>query len=83
MTKYTNEKKEHALGQMSAPHNKPGAEEQRYSGVADAVLKQRREVYAQAREWHPLRWKRSPRAWQLADEVWLNPPSKLDQRHAA
>ena len=57
--------------------------EQRHSGVADAVLRQRREVYAQARERHPLRWKRPPRAWQVADEVWLNPPSKLDQRRAA
>jgi len=57
--------------------------EQRHSGVADAVLLQRREVYAQARERHPLLWKRSPRAWQVAEEVWLNPPSKLDQRHAA
>jgi len=26
MTKYTNEKKEHALSQMGAPHNKPVAE---------------------------------------------------------
>jgi len=36
--------------------------EQRHSGVADAVLPQRRELYAQARELHPLRWKRTPRA---------------------
>ncbi len=26
MTKYTNEKKEHAPSQMSAPHNKPAAD---------------------------------------------------------
>jgi hypothetical protein len=36
--------------------------EQRHSGVADAVLKQRREVYTRARERHPLRWKLPPRA---------------------
>ena len=57
--------------------------EQRHSGLADDVLRQRREVYAQARERHPLGWKRPPHAWQVADEVWLNPPSKLDQRRAA
>jgi transposase InsO family protein len=56
---------------------------QRHSGLADAVLRERRQVYAQARERHPLRWKRPPRAWQLAKEVWLNPPSKLDRRRAA
>ena len=55
--------------------------EQRHGGVADAVLQQRREVSAP--EHHPLRWKRPPRAWQVADEVCLNPPPKLDQRHAA
>lgn len=57
--------------------------EQRHSGLADDLLRQRREVYAQARERHPLRWKRPPRAWQLTSEVWLNPPSKLDRRRAA
>jgi GNAT superfamily N-acetyltransferase len=57
--------------------------EQRHSGLATAVLQQRQAVYAQARERHPLRWKRPPRAWQVAKEVWLNPPSKHDQRHAA
>jgi len=57
--------------------------EQRHSGVADAVLRQRREVYAQARERHPLRWKRPPRAGQVADEIWLNPSSKIHQRRPA
>ncbi|MDO8035553.1 hypothetical protein O3297_19225 [Janthinobacterium sp. SUN128] len=33
MTKYTNEKKEHALSQMSAPHNKPVAEVALLTGV--------------------------------------------------
>lgn len=99
MTKYTNEKKEHALSQMSATHNNPVAEVAQLTGVPGPVLRdagtapqrrcrrgaaaKRRVVYAQARERHPLRWKRPPRAWQVVDEVWLNPPSKLDQRRAA
>lgn len=38
MTKYTNEKKEYALSQMAAPHNKPIAEVARLTGVAEATL---------------------------------------------
>ena len=37
MTKYTNEKKEHALRQMSAPHNKPMAEVAQLTGVPEAT----------------------------------------------
>lgn len=57
--------------------------EQRHSGRADEILRQRQVVYAQARERRPLRWKRSPRTWQAPDKVWLNPPSRVDQRRAA
>lgn len=56
---------------------------QRHDGSAEAILQQRRTLYAQARERHPLRWKGATRTWQLNDEVWLNPPSKQDQRRAA
>ena len=38
MTKYTNEKKEHALSQMSAPHNKPVAAVAQRKRKANAVL---------------------------------------------
>ena len=38
MTKYTNEKKEHALSQMSAPHNKPVAAVAQLTGVPEATL---------------------------------------------
>jgi len=38
MTKYTNEKKEYALSQMGAPHNKPIAEVARLTGVAEPTL---------------------------------------------
>ena len=57
--------------------------DQRHSGQADAILMQRQVVYAAARARHPLRWKRPPRAWQAPATVWLNTPSKLDQRRAA
>ncbi len=56
---------------------------QRHDGSAEAILQQRRILYAQARQRHPLRWKRTTRAWPLVNEVWLNPPSKQDQRSAA
>ncbi len=38
MTKYTNEKKEHALSQMSAPQNKPVAAVAQLTGVPEATL---------------------------------------------
>ena len=38
MTNYTHEKKEHALSQMSMPHNKPVAEVAQLTGVPDATL---------------------------------------------
>ena len=57
--------------------------EQRHSGIANAVLARRREVYAAARQRQPLRWKRHARTWLAPNAVWLNPPSKQDQRLAA
>jgi transposase len=38
MTKYTNEKKEHALSQMSASHNKPVVESAQLTSVPEATL---------------------------------------------
>ncbi len=57
--------------------------EQRHSGDAETVLRQRRAVYAAARERHPLRWKRATRSWDAPQCVWLNPPPKLAMRKAA
>ena len=57
--------------------------EQRHTGRAAEILEQRRKIYAQARERHPLRWKRTMRAWSIPDAVWLNPQNKQEQRHAA
>lgn len=57
--------------------------EQRHTGAANAILARRRDVYAAAQQRHPLRWKRHIRPWLAPNEVWLNPPSKQDQRIAA
>jgi putative transposase len=57
--------------------------EQRHSGAYRAVLERRRDVYRQAREQHPLRWKRHVRPWLAPDHVWLNPPSPSDSQMAA
>jgi putative transposase len=52
--------------------------EQRHRGDDRAILVQRRQVYAAARERHPLRWKRQTRPWTSPGQVWLNPPPKVE-----
>lgn len=47
--------------------------EQRHSGVAGTIMKQRVAVYEAARERNPKRWSRNIRDWSLPDSVWLNP----------
>lgn len=54
--------------------------EQRHRGEDGTILAQRRQVYAAARERHPLRWKRHTRPWATPDRVWLNPPPKAEVR---
>ena len=39
MAKYANEKKEHALSQISAPHNKPAAEVAQLTSTLNALCK--------------------------------------------
>ena len=46
--------------------------EQVHSGLAESLLRQRREVYRKARELHPERWKSHARSWKLPQTVWLN-----------
>ena len=46
---------------------------ERHDGVAQAIIRQREQVYAQAKTLHPERWAGDTRNWKLADEVWLNP----------
>lgn len=46
---------------------------QRHAGLDTAILKQRDELYKQARARHPNRWSRSTRDWRRVDVVHLNP----------
>ena len=46
---------------------------QRHAGQAAGILRQREQVYAEAKSRHPGRWSGPTRNWELKDEVWLNP----------
>ena len=48
--------------------------QQRHSGQAPGICKQRTEVYELARLRHPRRWSRSIRCWQQPTVVWINQP---------
>lgn len=49
---------------------------QRHRGEDNDVLRQRRTVYAAARERNPERWSGNTRNWNPVTEVWLNPPKE-------
>lgn len=53
--------------------------ETRHRGEDRRILERRRQVYAAAREQHPLRWKCHTRAWVAPECVWLNPPAKAEE----
>jgi putative transposase len=46
---------------------------QRHHGQADALLAQRKQLYADARQLHPQRWSGNVRNWHLDKAVYLNP----------
>lgn len=46
---------------------------QRHAGQADAILRNREQLYAAAKSSNPRRWSGQTRNWELQDEVWLNP----------
>jgi transposase InsO family protein len=46
---------------------------QRHAGLDQAMLKQRAQVYALARQSHPRRWSGQARVWAYVDTVHLNP----------
>lgn len=54
--------------------------EERHRGEADRILDNRRRVYQMARERHPERWARSPRAWSAPDWVALGPLTEMADR---
>lgn len=56
---------------------------QRHQGQDRQILARRTQVYEQARQRHPLRWKRTPRKWEGPHQVWLNPPPKSELKQAA
>ena len=47
--------------------------EQRHATQAEAIMKQRIEVYETARARNPRRWSGDSRDWSLPQSVWLNP----------
>lgn len=46
---------------------------QRHDGKSEAILAQRREVYANAKRRNPERWSGDIREWKTTDTVYLNP----------
>ena len=47
---------------------------QRQSGTAEAICRQRAEVYEKARRANPTRWSRTTRCWRQPVEVWIKQP---------
>ncbi len=48
--------------------------QQRHSGHAVEICRQRAHVYEKARQKHPRRWSRSTRCWRQPEVVWINKP---------
>jgi hypothetical protein len=48
--------------------------DQRHSGQAVEICRQRYQVYDLARQRHPRRWSRATRCWRQPEVVWINPP---------
>ncbi len=46
---------------------------QRHNGQAAAILRQREQVYSEAKRRNPQRWSQHTRDWKLENQVWLNP----------
>lgn len=56
---------------------------QRHRGEAEAIIEQRRAVYAAAQQRHPERWSGQTRNWALPPMVWLNPAKSSSSGPAA
>ena len=50
---------------------------QRHTGKDREILRQRKEVYTEAKQYNPQRWSGNIRNWDPVTEVWLNPPKEL------
>jgi hypothetical protein len=53
--------------------------QQRHSGEAIEICRQRSRVYDLARIANPKRWSRSIRCWKQPDLVWINEPLATEQ----
>jgi putative transposase len=68
-----NHRHHHSAIKFVTPH-------QRHSDTANAICKQRAEVYEKARRANPTRWSGAIRCWSQPAEVWINkPPEEPDQ----
>lgn len=57
-------------GRSKKPVSRPA---QRHEGKDKEILKQRHELYENAKRCHPERWPRETRNWEYQEEEWLNP----------
>jgi hypothetical protein len=64
-----NHRHRHSTIKFVTPH-------QRHSGTANAICKQRADVYEKARRANPTRWSRHTRCWSQPVEVWINQPTE-------
>ena len=47
-----------------------------HSGTANAICKQRADVYEKTRHTNPTRWSSNTRCWSQPAEVWINKPTE-------
>ena len=55
--------------------------DQRHSGEAVEICRQRSQVYDLARQRQPRRWSRNTRCWNQPEVVWINPPPPENTIH--
>ena len=53
--------------------------QERHQGKDIEILRQRKEVYEQAKYKYPRRWTGETRNWEWIDEVWLNPGKQQEE----
>ena len=55
--------------------------DQRHSGEAVEICRQRSQVYDLARQRQPRRWSRNTRCWRKPEVIWINPPPPENTIH--
>jgi transposase InsO family protein len=56
---------------------------QRHSGAAIAICRERTQVHEKARQAHPKRWSQSTRCWRQPVVVWINKPPEGQESNQA